>query len=58
MFKPHLSKVKAGFFEGRRSLKKRILTKTRQENDHTNSNEDNDSLLEIASEDDGNILIC
>ena len=56
MFKPHLIKIKAGFFEGRRSLKKRILTKTRQENDHTNSNEDNDSLLEIASEDDGNIF--
>ena len=56
MFKPHLSKIKAGFFEGRRSLKKRILTKTRQENDHTNSNEDNESLLEIASEDDGNIF--
>ena len=56
MFKPHLSKIKAGFFEGRRSLKKRILTKTRQESDHTNSNEDNDSLLEIASEDDGNIF--
>ena len=30
--------------------------KTRQENDHTNSNEDNESLLEIAREDDGNIF--
>ena len=49
-------KIKAGFFEGRRSFKKRILTKTRQENDYTNSNEDNESLLEIACEDDGNIF--
>ena len=56
MFKPHLSKIKTGFFEGRGSLKKRILTKTRQENDHTDSNEDNKSLLEIPREDDGKIF--
>ena len=49
-------KIKAGFFEERRRLKKTILTKTRQENDHTNSNQDNESLLEIAREDDGNIF--
>ncbi len=58
LFKPHLRKIKAGFYEGRHSLKKRILTKTRQDdnNDNTNSSEDNDSLLQIANEDERNIF--
>jgi hypothetical protein len=47
-FKPHLNKIKAGFYEGRRSLKKRIITKTKST--------DQENLSEITNEDDGNIF--
>ena len=57
LFKPHLRKIKTGFFEGRHSVKKRILTRTRQDDVNTNSSEDNDSLLEIANEDERNIFV-
>ena len=47
-FKPHLNKIKNGFYEARRSLKKRIVNKTNETGQAIPS--------EIDNEDDGNIF--
>ena len=58
MFKPHLSKIKATFNEGRRSLKKRILTQINpsQGNDNRKDNINENILIDIAQEDESSIF--
>ena len=59
MFKPRLNKMKAAFKEGRRSLKKRILTQINpsQENDSRRDNINKNILIDIAQEDESNIFV-
>ena len=64
IFKPHLNKVKSTFYEARHSVekkKKRILTETsihKQRNNkaNANKNENTSFLINIAQEDDSNIV--
>ena len=55
MFRPHLNELKLGFYEGGRSMKKRILTETyinKQRNNkaNANGNENKSALSNITQE--------
>ena len=57
MFKPHLNKMKSAFYEARRSVKKRILTKNnvnkqRKDKENANEPENTNALVNIAQDDD------
>ena len=58
MFKPHLNKMKTAFYEGRRCLKKRILTQINpsQGNDNRKNNTNKNILIDIAQENESNIF--
>ena len=49
-FKPHINKIKAGFYEARRSLKKRIVNKASETEQARLANEDDGNIFDVLND--------